>query len=286
MDDLQGRGAVVVGGGSGIGRGISMGLAAEGMMVVVADIDPESAAAVSDEIAFHGGDARSHRVDATDDASLAALADSAQAELGKVHVLANTVGVVADTPLVEATEAEWAWFVEFHLMTAVRSVNAFVPRIREHGEGGHIVLTSSMAGLLALPPSRTGGVNTGLYTVMKHALVGYSEMLRGELAPENIGVSVLCPGLVQSNLGSTSAKHRPDRFGGELPDPMATREDRGPMEGAMPNEDVGPIVVRGITGNRAYIITHPETAPLVRARQDAVMADYAFFADSASNDAG
>jgi NAD(P)-dependent dehydrogenase (short-subunit alcohol dehydrogenase family) len=187
----------------------------------------------------------------------------------------NTVGVVADTPLVDATQAEWAWFVEFHLMTAVRAVNAFVPTIRAHGEGGHIVLTSSMAGLLALPPSHTGGVNTGLYTVMKHALVGYSEMLRGELAPENIGVSVLCPGLVQSNLGTTSAKHRPARYGGALPDPMA---ERGPIQGAMPNEDVGPIVVRGITGNRAYIITHPETAPLVKARQDAVMADYAYFA--------
>ena len=279
MDDLKGRGAVVVGGGSGIGRGIAMGLAAEGMKVLVADIDPESAAAVGDEIAFHGGDARSHRVDATDDESLAGLADRAEAALGKVHVLANTVGVVADTPLIEATESEWAWFVEFHLMTAVRAVNVFVPRILAHGEGGHVVLTSSMAGLLALPPSHTGGVNTGLYTVMKHALVGYSEMLRAELAPENIGVSVLCPGLVQSNLGSTSAKHRPDRYGGALSDPMA---ERGPMPGAMPNEDVGPIVVRGITGNRAYIITHPETAPLVKARQDAVMADYAYFAEAAA----
>jgi short-subunit dehydrogenase len=105
-------------------------------------------------------------------------------------------------------------------------------------------------------------------------------MLRGELAPENIGVSVLCPGLVQSNLGSTSAQHRPERFGGPLPDPMAERSDRGPMEGAMPNEAVGPIVVRGIIGNRAYILTHPETAPAVRARQDAVMADYAYFADA------
>ena len=70
-----------------------------------------------------------------------------------------------------------------------------------------------------------------------------------------------------------------DRFGGALPDPMA---ERGPIQGAMPNEDVGPIVVRGITGNRAYIITHPETAPLVKARQDAVMADYAYFAEAAA----
>ena len=123
------------------------------------------------------------------------------------------------------------------------------------------MLTSSMAGLLALSPTMTGGVNTGLYTVMKHAMVGYSEMLRHELEPESIGVSVLCPGLVESNLGSTSAKHRPERFGGPMEDPQAGGSRMPP--GAMPNEAVGPIVVRGITANRAYIITHPETEPMV-----------------------
>jgi NAD(P)-dependent dehydrogenase (short-subunit alcohol dehydrogenase family) len=279
MDTLQGRGAVVVGGGSGIGRGIAMGLAAAGARVLVADIDPESANAVRDEIAFHDGDARAARVDATDTDSLDQLARDTATELGTVHVLVNTVGVVADTPLTSATEAEWAWFVEFHLMSAVRTVNAFLPALREHDEGGHIVLTSSMAGLLALSPAMTGGVNTGLYTVMKHAMVGYSDMLRHELAPEGIGVSVLCPGLVESNLGSTSARHRPDRFGGPLPDPMG---ERSMPAGAMPNEAVGPIVVQGILANRAYIITHPETEPLVRARQQVVLDDYAFFAADAS----
>jgi NAD(P)-dependent dehydrogenase (short-subunit alcohol dehydrogenase family) len=278
METLENHGAVVVGGGSGIGRGIAMGLAAAGARVLVADIDPESANAVRDEIAVRDGDARAARVDATDNDSLDELAREAVADLGAVHVLVNTVGVVADTPLTSATEAEWAWFVEFHLMSAVRTVNAFMPALRAHGDGGHIVLTSSMAGLLALSPAMTGGVNTGLYTVMKHAMVGYSEMLRHELAPDGIGVSVLCPGLVESNLGSTSARHRPDRFGGPLVDPMG---ERSMPPGAMPNEDVGPIVVQGILGNRAYIITHPETEPLVRARHQVVLDDYAFFASDA-----
>jgi NAD(P)-dependent dehydrogenase (short-subunit alcohol dehydrogenase family) len=278
METLENHGAVVVGGGSGIGRGIAMGLAAAGARVLVADIDPESANAVRDEIAVRDGDARAARVDATDNDSLDELAREAVADLGAVHVLVNTVGVVADTPLTSATEAEWAWFVEFHLMSAVRTVNAFMPALRAHGDGGHIVLTSSMAGLLALSPAMTGGVNTGLYTVMKHAMIGYSEMLRHELAPDGIGVSVLCPGLVESNLGSTSARHRPDRFGGPLVDPMG---ERSMPPGAMPNEDVGPIVVQGILGNRAYIITHPETEPLVRARHQVVLDDYAFFASDA-----
>jgi len=278
MDDLTGRGAVVVGGGSGIGRGISLGLAAEGMTVMVADIDPASADAVRAEIEASGGRAFAATVDATDRDSLQALADEAVGALGAlgaVHVLVNTVGVVANTPLASATEAEWGWFVEFHLMSAVRTVDVFLPVLRAHGEHAHIVLTSSMAGLLALSPPMTGGVNTGLYTVMKHAIVGYGEMLRYELEPEGIGVSVLCPGLVASNLGTTSARNRPERFGGPLP---GTTGGRAEPPGAMPNEAVGPIVVRGIKANRAYILTHPQTLPRVKARQQLLLDDYEFFA--------
>jgi len=278
MDELEGLGAVCVGGGSGIGRGIALGLGAEGMHVLVADIDPESAARVRDDIVTAGGRADAAAVDATDTDSLAALAATAAGLIGDVHVLIQTVGVVANTPLASATEADWAWFSQFHLMSAVRTVNAFLPGLRAHGGGAHIVLTSSMAGLLALSPTMTGGVNTGLYTVMKHALVGYGEMLRYELAPEGIGVSVLCPGLVESNLGSTSARHRPDRFGGAFEDPSA---GAGMPPGAMPNEAVGPIVVRAIRANRAYILTHPETRPLVEARQQLLLDDYTFAAEGA-----
>ena len=275
MEDLAGKGAVCVGAGSGIGRGIALGLAAEGMRVLVADIEPTSADGVRDEIAGGRGEAWSATVDATSNDSLAELARTAADLVGNVHVLVQTVGVIADTPLAEATEQEWGWFSEFHLMSAVRTVNAFLPGMRAHGEGGHIVLTSSMAGLLALSPQMTGGVNTGLYTVMKHALVGYGEMLRHELAPEGIGVSVLCPGLVESNLGATSARNRPERFGGAFADPGGS----GMPPGAMPNEAVGPIVVRAIRANRAVILTHPETRPLVEARQQALLDDYTFAAE-------
>jgi NAD(P)-dependent dehydrogenase (short-subunit alcohol dehydrogenase family) len=251
-----------------------MGLAVAGMRVLVADIDLESAARVADEIASRAGAASAARVDATSSPSLDALAAMAMSELGEVHVLVSTVGVVTDVPLTEASEAEWAWFVEFHLMSAVRCVNAFVPLLRAQSDGAQIVVTSSMAGLLASPPSHSGGVHVGLYTVMKHALVGYAEMLRGELEPEGIGVSVLCPGPVESNAVATSARHRPERFGGPMEEIVA-----GDLPGAMPNEEVGPIVVRGIVANRAYIFTHPRTGRAVRARQDAVMADFAFFAE-------
>ncbi|MDT3442259.1 MULTISPECIES: SDR family oxidoreductase [unclassified Pseudofrankia] len=282
MDKLDGRGAVVVGGGSGIGRGIALGLAGEGMRVLVADIDAENAGAVRDEIARSGGDARAARVDATDSDSVAKLATAAADDLDRVHVFVNTVGVLTDAAVTTSSEQVWAWFVEFHLMAAVRMVEAFLPLLRAHDDGAHIVLTSSMAGMVALPAEQTGGMNTGVYTVLKHAVVGYGDMLRHDLTPEGIGVSVLCPGAVATSLVSTTARHRPERFGGPMSDPMAGRTlPPGMMPpGMMPIEALGPIVVRGIRANRPYIFTHPEMQDVVRARQQQVLDDFEFSAET------
>lgn len=271
MQDLTGRTAVVIGGGSGIGRGISLGLAAEGMRVVVADIEPESAGKVAGEIGERGGTAVSRRVDGTSVDSLEELADFATSEYGGVHVLSNNVGVIADRPLTEATEADWGWFLEFNIMAIVRGVQVFLPQLRAHGEPAHIVNTSSMAGLLALPPAFTGGVNTGLYTTTKHALIGYSAMLRAELEPEGIGVSVLCPGLVAGNLSATAARNRPARYGGPTP-----AQERETPPSAMPNEAIGPRVAAGIKANRLHLFTHDDEAiaEMLQARHDALLADF------------
>ena len=151
---------------------------------------------------------------------------------------------------------------------------AFLPQLRAARDEAHIVMTSSMAGLLALPPPMVGGIYNGLYTTTKHALIGYADMLRAELAPEGIGVSVLCPGLVAGNLSTTSARNRPPEFGG----PMAAPERRGGtgMPSAMPGADVGPIVVRGIRANRFYIFTHPESVSMVEHRHAGVVEDFEF----------
>ena len=274
MQDLSGRTAVVIGGGGGIGRGISLGLASEDVRVVVADLRQEAAKAVRDEILTRGGSAVASAVDATSRDSLAALVNRTVGEYGGVQVLVNTVGVITNRRLDEASEAEWAWFLEFNLMAMVRAVDVFLPTLRTGEQAAHIVITSSMAGLLALPPPAVGGFFNGLYTTTKHALIGYCDMLRSELEPEGIGVSVLCPGLVAGNLSSTSALNRPERFGGPTPDP---RTGRGPSPDAMPNEHVGPIVVRGIKGNRFYIFTHPDSANLVEKRHQQVLEDFAFY---------
>jgi NAD(P)-dependent dehydrogenase (short-subunit alcohol dehydrogenase family) len=274
VQDLDGRTAVVIGGGGGIGRGISLGLASEGMRVVIADLRLDAAEAVRDEIVATGAPAIAAAVDATSRDSLAALVERAVAEFGGVQVLANTVGVIANRRLDEATEAEWAWFLEFNVMALVRAVDVFLPALRADHQPAHIVNTSSMAGLLALPPPAVGGFYNGLYTTTKHALIGYCDMLRSELEPEGIGVSVLCPGLVAGNLSSTSARNRPERFGGPVPDPRAGRP---PSPEAMPNDQVGPIVVRGIKANRFYIFTHPDSVRLVERRHQQVLDDFAFY---------
>lgn len=269
MDKLKGRTAVVIGGGSGIGRGTALGLAAEGMNVVVADIDPETAGAVRDEILGRGGVAVAEPVDGTDRASLAELARRAVDHFASVHVLCNNVGVVVSRPLDQATEADWGWVIEFNFMSIVRAVDEFLPTLRVHGEGGHIVNTASMAALTIVTPTMANGTHLGLYTATKHAILGYTAILRDELAGDSIGVSVLCPGMIQSNLGHTSARHRPDRYGGQM---ESLIPEGATIPGQMPNEELGPYVVQGIRENRLYILTHPDPRPF-QARLDELLAD-------------
>lgn len=277
MERLERRGAVVVGGGDGIGRGIALALAAEGMRVLVADLDAGKAAGVREDIVARGGEAYAQQVDATDPDSVERLASDAAKSLGQVHLLVNTVGVMTDAGVTTAGQTVWRWFIELHLMSLVQVVNAFLPVLRANDDGGHIVITSSISGLLTLPPSQTGGINTGVYRVLKHAVVGYGGMLRQEVAPDGIGVSVLCPGLVHTNLDANSARHRPERFGGPAPEP---HEVDAPNLIRLQPENVGPIVVKGIKANRSYIFTHPEFVEPMRRHQQLVLDDFAFFGAS------
>lgn len=270
---LSGATAVVIGGGGGIGRGIAMGLGRVGCNVMVADIDPESSNAVATEVRAVGGCAVAAAVDSTNVDSLSALAEATEAEFGGVNLLVNLVGVITNRRLDEASEQEWAWFLEFNVMAHVRANNVFLPYLRLNAPSAHIVNTSSMAGLLALGPEVVGGFNNGLYTTTKHALIGYCAMLRMELEPEGIGVSVLCPGLVAGDLSATSARHRPDRFGGPVDNPRA---GAGPNPAAMPNEQVGPILARAIEHNRFLIFTHENSGPLMTSRYDEFMDDLDF----------
>lgn len=259
---------MVIGGAQGIGRGIALALADERMQVAVLDIEATVAERTAEELTAKGVRAIGLRVDVTDEASLAQAAAAVEAALGPVHVLSNNAGVSAPQgPITEKRDADWQWVFSVNLFGIVKAVQAFLPGLRRHGQGGHIVNTSSMAGLIAVPE-----LMVGVYTASKYACTAYCEILRAELAPERIGVSVLCPGLIDTELSRTSARNRPDRFGGPLPVPGAMPEEMRKV--AMQPEEVGPIVVRGIRANRLHILTHPEMSiPMVEARFAAIRRD-------------
>ena len=152
MQDLQGRTAVVIGGGSGIGRGIALALGGDGMNVVVADIEREPAAAVANEIEHLGAKAVAVECDVTREESLAEAARSADAAFGAVHVLSNNAGVIlTPSPLEDASIPDWEWVFSVNFFGIVKSVNAFLPALRAHREPAHIVNTASMAGIVTIP---------------------------------------------------------------------------------------------------------------------------------------
>jgi NAD(P)-dependent dehydrogenase (short-subunit alcohol dehydrogenase family) len=277
MDDLKGRVAVVTGGGSGIGRGLALGLGAEGMTVAVADIRQSSARAVAAEVVAAGGSAFGLGVDVTSVESLAALVKQVAEEAGGVNLLCANAGVLARVaPLAEHSIEDWEYTLSVNVLGIVKTVNAFLPALRESAPDAHVVTTASLGGLVSDVRAPIGA-----YVASKYACVGYSEMLRSELAGQGIGVSVLCPGVVASNLMETSAGNRPPVFGEQAAPQLAgaggTGNDLRPPR-AMPAEDVGPIVIRAVRANRLHVLTHPETRPLVEDRFRATLADFEFAA--------
>ncbi|MPZ98591.1 MAG: SDR family NAD(P)-dependent oxidoreductase [Dehalococcoidia bacterium] len=262
VDGLAGRVAVVTGGAEGIGRGIALTLAAEGVRVAIADIDLRTAELAVGELRDAGVEALAVRVDVSDPAAMRAFAERVERDLGPVSVLCNNAGVMLDGTLVESTPEDWQWVLSVNLMGIVHGVSAFVPRMRERGEPAHIVNTCSMAGLA---PRLAGGL--GIYSASKAAAVAYSEMLRAELAPSGIGVTTLCPSTVNTRIWSAS-RNRPTEFGEGRPVPVPER-----ISAALEPEQIGPLVVRAILEDRAYLYTGADMRSRIEERTARVLAD-------------
>ncbi len=274
--DLSGKVAVITGGGSGIGRGIALTFAREGMVVAVADIQSDAAAAVATEINDAGGSAFAVTADVTSVDSLAAAAQEVENRSGAVNLLCANAGVLRIASLDQHTIEDWEYTLSVNVLGVVKTVQAFLPQLRQNAPDAHIVNTASLGGLVSVE-----GFPIGAYTASKYACVGFSEMLRGELAPEGIGVSVLCPGVVESKLAQTSSENRPASFGEHRApeaDGALAGAERATITApqAMPAEDVGPIVIRAVRENRLHVLTHPQSRPLVARRFEALMADFDF----------
>lgn len=256
--------ALVIGAGSGIGRGLAGVLARRGYDIVAGDIDGASAHDTAQRIRDAGGTALGLQVDATDAASLASFAQAASER--RVTLLAVTVGAIIDRPLVQASEADWAWMLDLNLMTHVRSVDACLPLLRRVDGHRRILLVASMGGVLEPSPAACGGSHLGLYVASKHALVGYAGVLRHELAIEGIQVGVALPTRVEGNLERTSRTHRPVIHGGPVAMP-----DVPARTGLMSAEQAAARMVAALDAGHFHLFTDPGATDAIRAHADEML---------------
>ncbi|MEU5842361.1 SDR family oxidoreductase [Rhodococcus sp. NPDC047139] len=239
MDIASARHAFVTGGASGIGRGIADALARHGVAVTIADID---AAAIEVTLAERSGAFGGAVLDVRDREGWRTAKQEAEQAFGPVDVLVNNAGIGFNgTDFADLDPRVFDTVIDIDITGVFNGVSAFASDLRERGHG-HIVNTASVMGLTAGVPGR------GVYSAAKAAVVSMSEALRAELAPHGVGVSVLCPGLVRSGLDDSTA-----RLGGEV---RQVEHIKGGNAGMAP-ETAGEIVVRGISLDVPYILTHP-----------------------------
>ncbi len=267
MDNLEGKVAFITGGASGIGLGMAKVFHSAGMKVIIADIREDHLDAAMDS--FKGDISNIHGIilDVTDRKAFENAAKEAEEVFGNVHILCNNAGIYIYGPMQKATYEDWDWILNVNLGGVINGIQTFVPRIISHGEGGHIVNTSSISGIFV-----SGG--TGIYATSKYAVVGLSEALRLDLEPENIGVSVLCPGFVNSRIYNCG-KTRPDQLsntGYRIKQEIQERLKTAHNDIGMDPLEVGRKVLSAVRMNRLYIITHPEFADEIGRRSKAILA--------------
>ena len=266
MEDLQGKVAVITGGASGIGRALAERAAAAGMRIVLGDIEEGPLKEAENELTAQGAEALGVVTDVADAASVHALRDRALDRFGAVHLVHNNAGVGLGGPIWEVTEEDWRWILGVNLWGVIHGVATFVPLFVEQGEG-HVVNTASIAGLIAAP-------FLGPYNATKQAVVAVSETLFKDLqavgAP--VGVSVLCPGWVQTRIAESDRNRpawAPDHEVGGAADLRSAVQ--GLVDGGIPAAAVADRVIDAVRTNTFYILTHPELDGAIRTRFDDIL---------------
>jgi NAD(P)-dependent dehydrogenase (short-subunit alcohol dehydrogenase family) len=255
MRDLEGRTAFITGGASGLGLAMAEAFAGAGMKIALADVDEQALAAAAEH--FHGRNVPvlTLRLDVTDRDAFAAAARRAVDEFGAIHVLCNNAGVYRGGRLDAVAYEDWDWVMGVNVGGVVNGLQSVLPYIRQNAEGGHIVNTASMAGM-------TGISGLGVYNASKFAVVGLSEALRGDLADRDIGVSVLCPGMVRTRILESERNRPEDLAPGSEEAEAAARAQSELMNLAMTTGidagEVGQLVLDGVREDRFWLFTHPE----------------------------
>jgi NAD(P)-dependent dehydrogenase (short-subunit alcohol dehydrogenase family) len=268
MKDLSGQTAFVTGAASGIGLGIATALSRAGVKVMLCDIEEEALARAVAALKLAQADVDGVRADVSLKAELQAAADATVARYGKIHILVNNAGVGSAGYYGHWTDAGWNWVLGVNLMSVIWGIEIFGPLIEAHGEGGQIVSTASIAGLIS-------GVNPS-YNVTKYGVVALSEGLRMTLAPRAIGVSVLCPGFIRTQI-MNSRRNAPKRFASALEAPPTegrlaefVKEFQERVSKGIDPLYVGELVREGIENDWPYIFTDTEFEPLIDGRFAAI----------------
>jgi len=270
MQEFQDRTAVITGGASGIGLAMAKAFGGAGMQVLLSDV--EDAALQSAVAGLRERQIRTEGVvcDVSDRAAMANLAQEAGRLFGNVHILCNNAGVGGGGNVATASANTWDWVLGVNLHGVIHGLEVFLPGMLAHGEGGHVINTASMAGLISLP-------GMAPYTTTKMAVVGISEAMAQELADQGIGVSVLCPGWVRTAISDSSRNRPADLQDADLPESaeQAERSEmiRGFVEAGMDPDRVAARVMEAIRDGELYVLTHPEMrAPVEQRFADIVAA--------------
>ncbi|HEX2850879.1 MAG TPA: SDR family NAD(P)-dependent oxidoreductase [Acidimicrobiales bacterium] len=270
IEELGGKVAVVTGAASGIGRATATAFAGEGMRVVLADVEEKALESAARSLRDAGHDVLSVVTDVSKGASMDALADRAFDHFGAVHVVHLNAGVGAGGPMWTLTENDWQWVLGVNLWGVIHGVRAFVPRLLEQGGPAHVVNTASMAGL-------TSPTMMGAYNVSKHGVVALSETLARDLAVAGapVGVSVLCPGWVNTGIADSS-RNRPDELrndaAGAGVDLAAASPLKQLLESGLSPDTVASMVVDAVKTGTFYILTNDSWRDAVQQRLDDILA--------------
>jgi NAD(P)-dependent dehydrogenase (short-subunit alcohol dehydrogenase family) len=262
MREVNGKVAFITAGASGIGLSMARVFLRNGMKVVIADLLRKHLDEVAGEL---DGNRNVHliQLDVADRAAMARAAEETLRAFGKVHVLCNNAGVSQRNPIDEATYADWDYVVSVNLGGTINGLVSFLPKIKAHGEGGHIVNTSSMAGMIPVPAF------AGIYAATKFAIRGLTDSLRLALGPHRIGASVLCPGLTRTRAITAGDLYRAAHSAGTQPS-----ESRDPMAHGMDPQEVGERVLEAILRNEPYIFPHGEFREELRQYFDEMLAAF------------
>jgi NAD(P)-dependent dehydrogenase (short-subunit alcohol dehydrogenase family) len=261
VDPFKERVAVITGGAGGIGAALGNAFAARGAKLVLADLDEKGLGGVVRDLEKSGAQVLGVPTDVSKPESVEALAEATLHRFGAVHVVCNNAGVATFGPIAKSTRKDWEFTMNVNFWGVVNGVQSFVPRLIAQGQGGHVVNTASMAGLVGMRW-------LGVYCASKFAVVGLTESLFVELRDQGIGASVLCPMIVQTNINENSLRMRP----AELRNPAGT--DLQQTGGAAPPMVGGTIqprelalrVVRAVERKELYILTHPEQREILKRR--------------------